>query len=154
VDASATKPIIAKIRLYRDRVEFYRRKAAESEHLAAENEKIVASWEAVLSQIQELQRQEQPAATASAMPLEELKAKAEVEAANRFDLARELLIRHREEGILPVDIRRLANARGFSSPSNFPYKLLTNLVKQGRARRDHQTGRYFPVVKEAKGKAN
>lgn len=148
--SNATKPIIAKIRLYRSRAELCRRKAAENEQLAVENEKIATSWEAVLSQIQSLQRQEQPAGVGSDLSLEELKAEPVIEAANRFDLARELVIRHREDGILPVDIRRLANARGFPSLSNYPYKTLKDLIKQGKARRDHQTGRYFPVAKEEK----
>jgi uncharacterized protein YPO0396 len=62
----------------------------------------------------------------------------------RCQIARQAL-QHAKDGILPVDVRRLTNERGLSTPSNFPYKLFTSLVQSGRARKDDVSGRYYPI---------
>lgn len=142
MDESATRPILEKIRFYRSKAKACRAEAAENEKLAVENEKIAASWETVLSQIQTLQRQAQPAGKRLRWLVKENK---KLDRTNRFALARDALRINPGVGMLPVEIRRLANQRGFSCPSNYPYKLLTKLVKEGKVRKDEETGRYFPI---------
>ena|SRR5437764_10101701 len=131
MDQSIVDPIIEKIRLHRKRAEHHQKRADE--------------WETILAQIQALQRQEQPSGKTEQFALSLPKPK-EARSPNRFEFAR-LVLKEHPEGLLPVQIRQLANAEGFTCPTNYPYKLLTNLVKKGTARKD-ETGRYFPVEKE------
>ena len=70
-------------------------------------------------------------------------------AEGRAQLAREVLRLHAEDGVLPVDIRTLANKAGISTPSNYPYKLLTRMVAKKSARRD-RSGRYYPIGADEK----
>ena len=95
----------------------------------------------VVAQIQALQRQEQPSGKTEQFSLALPKPKEDRDA-NRFVFARNVLRAHSQDGILPVEIRRLANEQGFSCPTNYPYKLLTNMVKQGTARKD-EAGRCY-----------
>jgi hypothetical protein len=130
MDQSLVDPILDKIRIHRKRAEYHKQRADE--------------WELVLAQIQALQRQEQPSGKTEQFSLALPKPKEDRDA-NRFVFARNVLRAHSQDGILPVEIRRLANEQGFSCPTNYPYKLLTNMVKQGTARKD-EAGRYYPVV--------
>jgi hypothetical protein len=130
MDQSIVDPIIKKISHHRKRGEYHFRRADE--------------WEVILAQIQALQRQEQPSGKTDEFALAIPKPKKE-RPANRNLFARELLQQSAQDGILPVDIRRLANEVGFSCPTNYPYKLLSTLVDQGKAYKDEASGKYFPV---------
>jgi len=65
--------------------------------------------------------------------------------ANRNEFARILLQRSGKAGITPAQIRQLANEQGFPTPNNYPYKMLRNLLAQGRAKKDEDTGRYIAI---------
>lgn len=126
-----------KVRFHKKRAQYHLDRAAE--------------WERILSEIQRLQRLEQLPADAEVPKLATTK-KAnpagsgnEHNRHNRFQFARDSLIQAGEKGRTPAEIRVLANEAHFSCPSNFPYKLLTKLVAQGKARKDKETGRYFAV---------
>jgi hypothetical protein len=129
MDKSLTEPILDKIRFHKKRVHHHQEQVAE--------------WERVLAQVQSLQRQEQPSGQVEQFELPLPKPKGE-RAANRNAFARDLLREHAKHGILPVEIRKLANDAGFPCPTNYPYKLLAILLEQGKVHK-HKTGRYFPV---------
>ena len=100
-----------------------------------------ADWERIMAEIQQLQRVEQLPAD-----LELPKApppKKTTAAKGRNDYARELLKEFAASGITPAEIRKRANEQGFATPTNFPYKMLRNLLKSGRVRKNK--GRYFPI---------
>jgi hypothetical protein len=124
-----------------DKVRFHRKRAQHHLDRAAE-------WERILAEIQQLQRLEQIPADVevpkAAVP------KRTTKAANRNEFARELLRRSGTAGITPAQIRKVANEQGFPTPTNYPYKMIRNLVAQGRARKDKQTGTYFWVEKDTK----
>ena len=134
MDKSLTEPILDKIRFHKKRIQHHQEQAAE--------------WERVLAQVQALQRQEQPSGQVEQFELALPKPKGE-RAANRNIFAREILKERWKDGILPMEIRQLANAEGFSCPTNYPYKLLGTLIEQGKAWKDDATGRYYP--KKQKG---
>jgi hypothetical protein len=127
MDQSLTEPILDKIRFHKRRIGYHR------DRIQFHQER-VTEWETVLAQIQALQRQEQLAPP---------KPKGE-RPENRNVFARELLKERWKDGILPVEIRQLANAQGFPCPTNYPYKLLSILIEQGKAWKDDATGRYYP----------
>jgi hypothetical protein len=137
MDKSLTDPILDKIRFHKKRIQHHQ------ERIQFHEERI-SEWESVLAQVQALQRQEQPSGQTDQFALALPKPKSE-RAANKTVFAREILREHAKDGILPVDIRRLANAEGFACATNFPYKLLAILVDQGKARKDPATGRYYPT---------
>jgi hypothetical protein len=122
-----------------DKVRFHKNRAKHHLDRAAE-------WERILSEIQQLQRLEQISADAEVPKLP--RPKRTTQAQGRNELARELLERSAENGIFPAEIRQRANAQGFSTPTNFPYKMLRVLVAQGKARKDDATGRYFAVKED------
>jgi hypothetical protein len=125
-----------------DKVRFHKQRAQHHLERAAE-------WERILSEIQQLQRLEQLPADVEA-PKTPIPKKT-TKAANRNEFAREALRKSGVAGITPAQIRRLANEQGFPTPTNYPYKMIRNLVAQGRARKDKQTGRYIAVEeKDAK----
>ena len=135
MDKSLTDPILDKIRFHKSRIQHHQ------ERIQFHEERI-SEWDTVLAQIQALQRQEQPAGQVDQFALPLPKPKGE-RAANRNIFARRLLVERWKEGILPVEIRQLANAEGFSCPTNYPYKLLGSLIAQGLAWKD-DTGKYYP----------
>jgi hypothetical protein len=135
MDKNLTEPILDKIRFHKSRIHHHQDRIRFHQERADE-------WETVLAQVQALQRQEQPSGQVDQFALPLPKPKGE-RVANRNIFARQLLVEHWKDGILPVEIRQLANADGFSCPTNYPYKLLGNLIEQGLAWKD-ATGRYHP----------
>ncbi|MGA9303910.1 MAG: hypothetical protein WBW31_00765 [Candidatus Sulfotelmatobacter sp.] len=135
MDKPIAEPILDKIRFHKSRIQHH------EERVQFHQERI-DEWESILAQVQSVQRQEQPAGHMDqfmlALPLPKGK-----RAANRNVFARHLLVDRWKEGILPVEIRRLANAQGFSCPTNYPYKMLRNLIEQGLAWKDPE-GKYHP----------
>jgi len=129
----------------KDKVRFHRARAHHHDERARFHEDRAVEWERILSQIQQLQRIEQrksvPKKTELPQPVRTKSSE------NRNDFAREVLRTHAKEGVLPGEVRRLANQQGFPAPSNYPYKLFTLLVKQGKAKKD-TVGRYYPTVTE------
>src|SRR5437763_1006224 len=142
MDCSVSKPILEQISKYRRRASEFRQQAQTFENFAAEQEKLATAWDAILSQVQVLQRGEQPEGQVIEFVPPQAKRPAR-RSANRFEFAREVMRQHRSDGVLPVDIRKLANDSGISCPTNYPYKLLTRMVNAGKARKDEATGRYF-----------
>jgi|SRR5438552_18521815 len=123
-----------------DKVRFHKKRAQYHLNRAAE-------WERILSEIQQLQRLEQVSADVELPKLPGPKKTTQSQGRNEF--ARELLEQSAKNGITPAEIRQRANEQGFSTPNNFPYKMLRILVTQGKASKDKATGRYF-AVKEGK----
>lgn len=146
MDQSLTEPILDKIRFHKRRI------ARHQERIQFHQERIT-EWETVLAQVQALQRQEQPSGQVEQFELALPKPPGE-RAANRNIFARELLKEHWKDGILPVEIRRLANAQGFPCPTNYPYKLLAILIEQGKSWKDDATGRYYPKKQKWASRAN
>ena len=140
MDQSLTDPILDKIRFHKKRILHHQERIQF--HQAR-----ITEWETVLAQVQAWQRQEQPSGQVEQFTLALPKPKRE-RPANRNIFARELLREHAKDGILPVEIRRLANAEGFPVVTNYPYKMLALLVENGKARKDKNTGKYFPVGEE------
>jgi hypothetical protein len=153
---SPYKVIEEKIQFHRKRSQYHKERAD--------------NWDRVLAQIQALQRQEQALGRVEdfkleqpEIPVEKPETGAEVAkkakdaptkaqlkkqkaAEKRADFARTLLLQHEADGILPVDVRTAANAAGISTPTNYPYKIFTRMVtRSGTARKDEDTGRYYPV---------
>jgi hypothetical protein len=153
---SPYKVIEEKIQFHRKRAQYHKERAD--------------NWDRVLAQIQALQRQEQALGRVEDFKLEQpeleqvekpeareeadKKTKAAPTKSNlkkikdgvkRADFARKLLLQHEADGIPPVDVRTAANAAGISTPTNYPYKIFTRMVKSGTARKDEETGRYYPV---------
>lgn len=135
MDKPITDPILDKIRFHKSRVQHHQ------DRIRFHQERI-DEWMSVLAQVQALQRQEQPAGQVDETTLASPKSKGD-RAANRNIFARKLLLEHWNEGLLPVEIRHLANANGFSCPTNYPYKLLGNLIAQGLVWKD-DAGKYHP----------
>jgi hypothetical protein len=135
MDKPITDPILDKIRFHKSRIQ------SHEERIRFHQDRI-DEWESVLAQVQALQRQEQPSGQADQFTLALPKTKGE-RVANRNIFARQLLVERWKEGILPVEIRQLANAEGFSCPTNYPYKMLGSLIEQGLAWKD-DAGRYHP----------
>ena len=141
MDQSLTEPILDKIRFHKRRIGYHQ------DRIQFHQER-VTEWETVLAQVQALQRQEQPSGQVEQFELALPKPNGE-RASNRNIFARELLKERWKDGVLPVEIRQLANAQGFPCPTNYPYKLLGILIEQGKAWKDDATGRYYP--KKQKG---
>jgi hypothetical protein len=135
MDKPIAEPILDKIRFHKSRIQ------SHQERIRFHQDRI-NEWETILAQVQVAQRQEQPAGQVDEFTLSSFKPKGE-RAANRNSFARKLLVDRWKEGILPVEIRQLANAEGFSCPNNYPYKLLGNLITQGLAWKD-DAGKYHP----------
>jgi hypothetical protein len=125
-----------------DKVRFHRARAQHHDDRARFHEERAIEWGRILSQIQELQRLEQRKADSKKLDL--AKPVRTTDSATRNDFAREVLRKHQKDGVLPREVRRLANQQGFPAPNNYPYKLFTLLVKQGKARKD-AAGRYYPT---------
>lgn len=119
-----------------DKVLFHRKRAQY--HLDRAGE-----WECILSEIQQLQRLEQRSADIELGKVP--RPKRTTQTANRNEFARVLLRRSGTAGITPAQIRQLANEQGFSTPDNYPYKMLKTLLTQGRAKKDEETGRYIAI---------
>jgi hypothetical protein len=142
MDQSLTAPIREKIRYHKQRIK-------DHEERIRHHREQVAKWDGILSQIQSMQREEQPRGRAVKQPaalvsiwLPENSQLPE----NRAKFARQILAANAKDGVLPGRIRSLANEAKFSCPTNYPYKLLANMVKRGEARKDEE-GRYYPIIK-------
>jgi hypothetical protein len=133
--STSYKTVEERVRYHNDRAKLHKKRMTFHEKRALE-------WERLLAQIQDMQRDEQKKADAERG--ERMEPVRTTRAANRNDFAREVLHRYAKEGVLPADVRRLANQQGISAPTNYPYKLFTLMVKQGKARKDETSGRYYP----------
>jgi len=129
---SPTQVIEDKIKFHRKRAEYHRQRAAD--------------WSGVLAQIQALQREEQPEGKSEGFQLVKPKAK-RLKRGNKASFARKVL-RSAKDGVLPVEVRKLANEQGYAVPNNYPYKIFKTMIERGEARKD-QDGKYFPVGRES-----
>jgi len=172
---SPYKVIEGKVRFHRKRAEFHRQRAAEWDRVLAQIQALQREEQPrgrqqgadVLTDDDELgdgiNATDADLELARAKAAASARAAAEVEGRfrrqgkrkvklDRARFARELLEEHAKDGILPVEIRRRANEAGFSTPTNYPYKILTHMVENRTARKDPSSGRYYPASPKGRTK--
>ena len=130
-------------RVIEEKIRFHRKKADYHKQRASD-------WAGVLALIQALQREEQPEGKTDDFKLDKpvLPLKVRVPSGGNKSLFAREVLKNSKDGVLPVDVRKLANKEGFVVPNNYPYKIFRSMVARGEARKD-QAGKYYPITKES-----